>query len=206
MPKGQEAALAERLRKFCEVRDGQWDHQAWIELLGELDKEGIKVLHPDEIGLRLEKIKADYWAATRVGGPQKAPLSPKSASGQVAADKERRVWACGSQLPGFLMYECPFCRDIYNLSISKGTQRECRFHCPKCNQPYIIVFEVKSTPVPPHLPRVRLPNLEVMQAWKCPCCGAFDSCYDTGVLLGQYDREYVAACSHCGCNYVRELP
>ena len=47
---------------FVKKHDGVWNHEQWEEFCASLEKKGYTPLDFDEVGLLLEKKKADYLA------------------------------------------------------------------------------------------------------------------------------------------------
>ncbi len=50
------------LANFVKKNKGSWDHQEWIELLENLKSKGYYPVDEDQVGLIVEKKKAEYWA------------------------------------------------------------------------------------------------------------------------------------------------
>ena len=50
------------LATFVKKNKGSWDHQEWIELLENLKSKGYYPVDEDQVGLIVEKKKAEYWA------------------------------------------------------------------------------------------------------------------------------------------------
>ncbi len=49
------------LTNFVKKNKGSWDHEKWTELLEDLKKKGYCPVDEDQVGLILEKKKAEYW-------------------------------------------------------------------------------------------------------------------------------------------------
>lgn len=49
------------LANFVKRCKGSWDHEKWTELLADLKKKGYYPIDEDQVGLILEKKKAEYW-------------------------------------------------------------------------------------------------------------------------------------------------
>ena len=47
---------------FVKKHNGEWNHQAWLEFCAFLEDKGYTPIDLDQIGLILEKKKAEFWA------------------------------------------------------------------------------------------------------------------------------------------------
>ena len=47
---------------FVKKHNGEWNHQAWLELCAFLEDKGYTPIDLDQVGLLLEKKKAEFWA------------------------------------------------------------------------------------------------------------------------------------------------
>jgi len=47
---------------FVKKHNGEWNHQAWLEFCAFLEEKGYTPIDLDQVGLLLEKKKAEYWA------------------------------------------------------------------------------------------------------------------------------------------------
>ena len=47
---------------FVKKHNGEWNHQAWLEFCAFLEDKGYTPIDLDQIGLLLEKKKAEFWA------------------------------------------------------------------------------------------------------------------------------------------------
>lgn len=45
---------------FVKKHDGVWDHDSWVEFCDQLEGKGYTPINFDQVGLLLEKKKADY--------------------------------------------------------------------------------------------------------------------------------------------------
>lgn len=45
----------------CEHK-GEWDHQAWLDFCAFIEKKGYTPVDLNQVGLILERKKAEYWA------------------------------------------------------------------------------------------------------------------------------------------------
>ncbi len=50
------------LTSFVNENNGTWDHQKWLELCDKVTKEGYEPIDFDQMGLMLERLKADFNA------------------------------------------------------------------------------------------------------------------------------------------------
>ncbi len=48
------------LTNFVKKNKGSWDHQKWVELLDNLKQKGYYPIDEDQVGLIIEKKKAEY--------------------------------------------------------------------------------------------------------------------------------------------------
>ena len=48
-------------KEFVEQHCGEWNHQDWLDFCERLEEKGYTPIDLDQVGLLLEKQKADYW-------------------------------------------------------------------------------------------------------------------------------------------------
>ena len=48
---------------FIKRKNGNWNHQEWLDFLADLKKNGFDPIDADQVGLLLEERKAQYLAA-----------------------------------------------------------------------------------------------------------------------------------------------
>lgn len=66
MPSNAEVNLT-RLAKtslpmdFVKSHEGEWNHQDWLVFCASLEEKGFTPIDLDQVGLLLEKVKAEYW-------------------------------------------------------------------------------------------------------------------------------------------------
>jgi len=53
------------LEDFVIENSGSWDHQKWLDLCEKIRQKGFSPIDFDQVGLMLEKIKADFMSAKR---------------------------------------------------------------------------------------------------------------------------------------------
>lgn len=46
---------------FVKANQGEWDHQTWVKFCHDLGDKGFFPVDLDQVGLLLEKKKAEYW-------------------------------------------------------------------------------------------------------------------------------------------------
>ncbi len=68
MPSNSEMNLNRLVRtslpaNFVKKHNGEWNHQAWLEFCAFLEEKGYTPIDLDQVGLLLEKKKAEFWAA-----------------------------------------------------------------------------------------------------------------------------------------------
>ena len=64
--------MEKKLQAFIEAHPDGWDHQAWLDLLHELEEEGFDVSDPDAIGWELERERL-AWELRRKDVPGLGP-------------------------------------------------------------------------------------------------------------------------------------
>lgn len=65
-------SISEHLTAFVENHPDGWDHGDWVGLLHALDREGVDVGDPDELGLQLESTRLG-WELRRRAVPGLGP-------------------------------------------------------------------------------------------------------------------------------------
>lgn len=50
---------------FVIQHKGEWNHQDWLEFCAFLEDKGYTPIDLDQVGLLLEKSKAEYWESVR---------------------------------------------------------------------------------------------------------------------------------------------
>ena len=73
--------MEKKLQAFIEAHPEGWDHQAWLDLLAELEEEGYDISDPEAVGYELERERL-AWELRRKAVPG---LGPK----RIAAVVER---------------------------------------------------------------------------------------------------------------------
>jgi hypothetical protein len=73
---------------FVKKNKGEWDHQKWLSFCADLEEKGYFPLNLDQVGLLLEKKKAEYFEKlkTRTGSKTKTgkEKAPKKKTAKVA--------------------------------------------------------------------------------------------------------------------------
>lgn len=78
--------MKKQIRAFLEAHPEGWGHQEWLDLLSQLEREGVDVSDPESIGAELERAKlAAALKALDVKG-----LGPKRI--ETLVDEYRTLW------------------------------------------------------------------------------------------------------------------
>ena len=59
----QRLASTSIVADFVKANQGEWDHQTWVNFCHELGDKGFFPIDLDQVGLLLERRKADYWTS-----------------------------------------------------------------------------------------------------------------------------------------------